>query len=48
MIPRGSSEPSDGKVLSDADIATFIAGLVDGAVREGRRPRSRWPSTSRA
>ena len=37
MIPQELIRAKrDGKVLSDADIATFIAGLVDGAVTEGQ------------
>ena len=37
MIPQELIRAKrDGKVLSDADIATFIAGLVNGAVTEGQ------------
>ncbi len=37
MIPQEIIRAKrDGRVLADADIATFIAGLVDGAVTEGQ------------
>ena len=37
MIPQEIIRAKrDGKVLADDDIATFIAGLVNGAVTDGQ------------